>query len=841
MISRTLTDEPSHTHYFHNLCIFSAIFQSAHPYLGYGIGSKHMVVRGGFRWFVAGIVVMVACLLSLESRAAHIIGGDVSMRAVGNTPGLFTIQLNQYWDQTKSSVGNQDPVVTLLIYRKNNPVLIETLTLLLRETVPLTFSNAACAALRQLSFTQGKYYTTYQFDPKKYTDPGGYYMVWERCCRNDALTNVNSYVGDGVAMTFYLEFPAMMKNGQTFMNSAPDFRLPNGDYICINKPFTFDVGATDADGDQLRYSLVTPLNGYTTRTSPTLTDESPRSSYPTINWAPGYSLSNIIPGNPPLSINPNTGQLTVRASAEGLYLFSVQCEEFRNGVRIGVVRRDFQLPVVDCSKNTPPPAVVMANGKATSSIAWCASQPLILSVEKKDTWAYQWQKDGTNLRGSTSDTLQVRVPGVYTVVKSLANECANDTTSQAVRVDFVTAPEVKLSLPKAAPYCAGDTLTLQAAGQPNYQYHWRRNGQDLAGENQATLRIYQSGMYEVLARPTLAVCDGQDSLKVAMSPKPAAQIKPSSLTFCPQETVQLVARDSLGIGNRYRWRQNNTPLADTASQLVAGRGGTYSVTITAATGCSAVSPAVVLTQYSRPAIQFDSIPPVCLDSNAALSLTGQPAGGTYTGAGVQGSRFSPITAGVGRHQLTYTVSSQQGCQAKQSRWIEVWPPPKIKGTSAYYIARGNSVQLLTQTTDSISHYQWMPPASLSQADVASPVASPAETTLYSLTATNAVGCAATLLVLVEVTELLFIPSAFSPNADGLNDAWVIPNITLFPNCQISIYDRWGELIFFSQGYASPWDGTYRQEPVPSGIYTYQIRTGDSRMDATYRGQLMVVR
>ncbi len=798
----------------------------------------HLGRRGVFRRFGVGLLLVMAWLLSLEGRANHIIGGDVSMRAVGTTPGLFTLSLNQYWDATKTSVGNQDPTVTLLVYRKNNPVLVERITLLLREIVPLTFGNAACASLRQLSFTQGRYYADYQFDTKLYTDPGGYYMVWERCCRNDALTNVDSFIANGVAMAFYLEFPAMLKNGTNFYNSSPDFRLPNGDYICINKPFTFDVGATDADGDQLRYSLVTPLNGYTTRTSPTVTDESPRSSYPTINWKSGYTLSSIIPGNPPLSINPATGVLSVRATEVGLYLFTVQCEEFRNGVRIGVVRRDFQLPVVDCSKNTPPPAVVTANGKVSNDVIWCASQPLVLSVDKNPLWAYQWQRDGANLRGSTSDTLQVRTPGTYTVIKSLANQCASDTASQGVKVTFVTAPLVTLSLAKPTPYCAGDTLTLQAKGQRDYQYHWRRDGKDIMGEQQSSLRVYQSGVYEVLARPSLALCDGQDSVRVVINPKPAAQIQPASLTFCPDESVSLIAQDM--VGNRYRWIRDGVALSDTVSQVVAKQGGTYQVTVTGATGCTALSPGVLLTQAARPVIQLDSIAPICLSAGVSVSLTGQPTGGIYTGPGVLGTQFSPERAGVGKHQLTYTVVSNNGCRAEKKQWVEVWDSPRLTGSTTYFLVKGKSVQLVTQASGPISQYQWEPPASLNQADIASPLASPESTTPYSLTATNAAGCTATLAVLVEVTELLFIPSAFSPNSDGLNDSWIIPNIRLFPNNKVTIYNRWGELVFSSQGYATPWDGTYRQERVPPGLYTYQIRTGDGPLDTVYRGQLMVV-
>ena len=802
---------------------------------------EHMYVAREKRvhWFSVMLVVLFVGLFRPDVRATHIIGGDMSMQTVGTKPGLFRLQLNQYWDETKTSAGNRDQLVILLVFRKNNPVLIERDTILLQETLPLTFDNAACAALRQLSFTQARYYGTHQFDPAKYTDPGGYYIVWERCCRNDALTNVNSSVASGLAMTFYLEFPPMLKNGANFKNSSPDFRLPNGSYICIGKPFTFDASATDADGDQLRYSLVTPLNGYTTRTAPTLTDESPRSNYPTIAWGAGYSLANIIPGNPPLQINTATGLLTVRASAEGLYLFSVQCEEYRNGVLIGAVRRDFQLPVVDCSKNTPPPAVVMTNGAVATDLAWCGSQPLVLSVDKNPAWAYQWQKDGDNVRGATADTLTIRETGVYRVVKSLAKTCANDTGSQSVKVTFVTAPPVKLTIARPKPYCTGDTITLKAEGQPGYQYRWQKDGKDVVGQQQATLQTDQTGLYSVLAKPVLAVCEGQDTVRVVINNRPLAQIKPSSLSFCPDESVQLTAGNTAGY--RYQWQQNGIQRKDSTAQITARLAGTYVVTVTAPTGCTATSTPVVLTQNARPLVQLDSIAPLCLSTSTIVTLAGLPAGGTYTGFGVSNNQFDPKTAGVGRYKITYTVTSDRGCQAEQSRWVDIAAGPKLTGQTIYYLVKGKSVQLQTQTDQPISQYRWEPPNALDKVDVASPVATPDQTTPYALTAVSAAGCVATLAVLVEVAEPLYIPSAFSPNGDAVNEAWVIPNIGSFPACEVSIFNRWGELIFYSKGYAQPWRGLYHDVPVPPGLYAYQIKTNNGPLATTYRGQLLVVR
>ncbi|GAB3556366.1 gliding motility-associated C-terminal domain-containing protein [Spirosoma fluminis] len=644
--------------------------------------NAYRILRTRWVWILYFLIIIVPFRVS----ATHIIGGDVTMRAIGGTPGLFRVQLNQYWDQANSTSGNQDRSVRLLIYRKQNPVLIESLTLDLQEVLPLVFDNEACARLQKLSFLEARYYKTYQFDVNKYTDPGGYYMVWERCCRNDVLTNTISSTQNGLGMVFYMEFPPMRQSNTPFINSSPNFGIPNGDYICLNRPFTFNTGATDADGDELRYSLVTPLNGYTTRQTTESLNDSPKASYPTIAWAPGISLQNIIPGNPPLSINPTTGQLSVRATQEGLFLFTVQCEEFRNGQRIGVIRRDFQLPVIDCSKNTPPPAVIMVNNKPAQDISWCSAQPLVLTVEKTPQWAYQWQRDGQNLRGDTTSTLQVRETGVYTVVRSQAKTCGNDTVSQALRVTLAKPASVSLSALGKAPYCVGDTVTLQANGQPGYQYQWRRDGRELPGQQQPTLRINQSGQYKVVARASDAACEGADSLTITLNPRPT-----------------------------------------------------------------------------------------------------------------------------------------------------------LSGRTAYLIARGDTVRLQTQASDPISRYQWTPPTALSRTDIASPLASPAETTPYQLTAVSESGCAATFAVLVEVIESIYIPSAFSPNADGMNDSWVIQNISSFPQCEVTIYNRWGELVFYSRGYQQPWDGTHQQELVRAGVYTYQIRTGAGTKANTYRGQLTIVR
>lgn len=92
-----------------------------------------------------------------------------------------------------------------------------------------------------------------------------------------------------------------------------------------------------------------------------------------------------------------------------------------------------------------------------------------------------------------------------------------------------------------------------------------------------------------------------------------------------------------------------------------------------------------------------------------------------------------------------------------------------------------------------------------------------------------------------VGNKILIPNAFSPNGDGMNDTWDIfstAGITGNPDIIVEIYDRWGELIFYSKGYSDPWNGTYKDKPVLESTYAYIIRMDN---ETILRGTILVVR
>jgi gliding motility-associated-like protein len=95
---------------------------------------------------------------------------------------------------------------------------------------------------------------------------------------------------------------------------------------------------------------------------------------------------------------------------------------------------------------------------------------------------------------------------------------------------------------------------------------------------------------------------------------------------------------------------------------------------------------------------------------------------------------------------------------------------------------------------------------------------------YSVTVTDSLGCMSsdTVVLSEKYCTTIPVPNAFTPNGDGINDTWNIPPLQYFPMCTVTIFSRWGQLVFSSLGYPKPWDGTYHGKPLPTGTYYYII-------------------
>lgn len=162
--------------------------------------------------------------------------------------------------------------------------------------------------------------------------------------------------------------------------------------------------------------------------------------------------------------------------------------------------------------------------------------------------------------------------------------------------------------------------------------------------------------------------------------------------------------------------------------------------------------------------------------------------------------------------------------------------PQAEAGEDVTIIQGKTVELRASGG---ATYVWEPAEGLSNPNVSNPVASPDVTTTYTVTVTTEEGCVDTDEVTVTVIPAISVPNAFSPNGDAVNEVWEIGNIENYPDARVEIFNRWGNQIFSSTGYGSPWDGTYKGEALPVATYYYIIYLNSSEKPIS--GHVTIIR
>jgi hypothetical protein len=303
-------------------------------------------------------------LIAFPVIASHIVGGEFELLHISGSN--YRLNMILYFDKVNGNPQAKDQRVIASIFRKRDNVFMDDVSLTLVSDTSVPYTQVSCSD-DGLVTSKIIYSSTLTLSPVTYNDPAGYYVSWQRCCRNYRIDNIYSenLVSDPTAtryagQTFYLEFPPVTKGGQPFINSSPKLFPPLSDYANLGVPYYVDFAGIDDDNDSLVYTLVTPLN---TKSGAALPSSGPR-PYPEVLWRPGFSLNNIMNGSPDLKISTD-GLLTVTPQdREGLFVFAVKVDEYREGKKIGESRRDFQMLVIDRPKSNTPVIV----GKKSSDV-----------------------------------------------------------------------------------------------------------------------------------------------------------------------------------------------------------------------------------------------------------------------------------------------------------------------------------------------------------------------------------------------------------------------------------------------------------------------------------------
>jgi gliding motility-associated-like protein len=211
--------------------------------------------------------------------------------------------------------------------------------------------------------------------------------------------------------------------------------------------------------------------------------------------------------------------------------------------------------------------------------------------------------------------------------------------------------------------------------------------------------------------------------------------------------------------------------------------------------------------------------------------------------GLSNAAISNPVATVNSNSAFTVTASLNGCVKTKTVNITIKPNPVIDAGPNKTILAGNQVMLEGTAVNPVS-IAWTPAATLSSSNILKPIASPSITTTYTLTVKNSDNCTsvdnATVTVIPDCMKIM---NAFTPNGDGMNDNWLATNGTACTRkVSVTVYNRYGNVVYKNDNYQNDWNGTYNGKPVPDGTYYYMVTyTTVTDTQAMLKGDVTILR
>ncbi|MCX7953784.1 MAG: gliding motility-associated C-terminal domain-containing protein, partial [Bacteroidales bacterium] len=191
----------------------------------------------------------------------------------------------------------------------------------------------------------------------------------------------------------------------------------------------------------------------------------------------------------------------------------------------------------------------------------------------------------------------------------------------------------------------------------------------------------------------------------------------------------------------------------------------------------------------------------------------------------------------------YYIAYDSICFDIDSVFVGIYPTVTVNAGENQTIIYDQITNISGTISGTVASYYWTPSKWLTDSTSLTTTAHPFETIVYYLVAITPEGCKFKDSVKINVLPRLRIPTGITPNGDGINDVWIIDLIEKFPNCEVMIFNRWGEQLFYSKGYPENerWDGTYKGKPLPAGTYYYVILLHDEAFPDPLTGPITIKR
>ncbi len=373
----------------------------------------------------------------------------------------------------------------------------------------------------------------------------------------------------------------------------------------------------------------------------------------------------------------------------------------------------------------------------------------------------------------------------------------------------------------------GSAEVLATGGTPPYSYTWNT----VPAQSGSLATGLTAGVYEVVISDANSCTTNPISITITGPTAPISiDVIPSNVSCFGGEDGGVAVLATGGIPSyTYEW----SVAGETGQTLLNVAAGDYFVTVTDANGCQMTS-STTLTEPTEIISYATTTDNTCFGDESGMIQVDSSRGsqGPYVYS-LDGANFQTDTVFNNLPAGSYALFTQDvlGCEVMQI--LDVLEPYQLEVDAGpdVTIVLGDSLDLYAPANALDLTYTWSPPTYLSCIDCDDPNVFPLETTTYEVMVMDTLGCSATDEITVFVDEIrdVFIPNAFSPNDDGINDKFVVNTGISVTNIQsFLIYDRWGELIFNAENIppneqAFGWDGNFKGKRLNPGVYVYYVK------------------
>jgi gliding motility-associated-like protein len=726
-------------------------------------------------------------------QAKHIIGGVMTYECLSD--GNYQFTLKMYRDCTDPTGAGFDFSAPVTFYKGDSPIPIETIFVSPDQIVDIEpgFVDPCLILPPNVCVQEGTYTFSYQFDEWPSADV--YHVAYQRCCRNNTITNLLD--PGSVGATFSVD---ILPSAQAICSSSPVFDDFPPIVICNNTPLEYEHSATDPEGYQLIYELCAPLQGgglegtFGVPGDPNgcegvVPNPACPPPYESVVYNPPYNPLNPLAAEPGLEIDAVTGLLTGTPNALGQFVVGVCVNQFNNGELLGSIRRDFQFNIGSCEP------VVFADIEEDSLLGMqdyllrtCEQGPVTIvneSILDPSIDTYYWSFDLGNGPETFTDfepSIDFPGPGIYEGF-FLINE-GSQNCGDTARIQVEIYPELIADFEYEYDTCFAGPVYFQ-------------NETEAGAEVTDWIWYFGDGTFDGIASPVHQYMEPGD------------------------RNVTLAVTDINGCEDQITRPVEYFPVP----------------------GLILVSPNDVV-----------SCPPATITFNNLSN----PIDDTYTlewdfGDGGTDTVISPTYTFQedGIFSVSLKITSPIGCETDTvfTDLIEIQPSPiaDFDYQPKFLSNLQPDVTFIEEAIDAV-HWDWyINGRRVSDQPEFEYMFQDTGYQEVTLLVTHEEGCTDTLTQYIDVLPEIryFMPNAFTPNYDNVNDFFGFAGVALgITDYQLVVWDRWGGVVFETNDPFTYWNGQHLNQGrlAQDGVYVWVASfTGPRGKTHEYKGFVTLMR